>query len=122
MSPVQVPASGRWPKRFSPGAARLLVLAVLALHGIGRAAEAAAPAVGQGPVAAAGTEWVLTGVSRDHGPVQGVASAARVPRPDAARVGGGECCKSPTCRCGCLTSVAAIAIAALGDGWRMPAP
>jgi len=117
MSHAQISVSERRPKRFGTGAARLLVLAIIALHGMGRAAEAAAPAVAQAPVVVAETGWSLTGVPapRDHCSAQAAASAPRGPRPDAARVGGGECCKSPTCRCGCLHSVAAIAIAALGD-------
>jgi len=117
MSRVHVPANERWPTRFRPAAARLLVSAILALHGIGSAAEEAAPAGGQVPVAVAETVTLLAGVpeSLDHGPVQGSVAAPRVPRPDAPRLGGGDCCKTPTCRCGCLYSGAAIAIAALGD-------
>lgn len=117
MSVIHVLLHKRWPKRFGPLAARLFVLAVLGLHGLGSAAEAASPAMGQGQVqvVAAETDWLLKGVAaRDQWPVQSSASAPRVSRPEAPQLGGGDCCQTPTCRCGCLYAMGAIAIAALG--------
>lgn len=117
MFPFKVPPRERWPTRFRPAAAKLLVMAILAIHGIGRAAEAAATAVGQGAVVVAATGWLPTHARApgDAVSIQGAASAPRAPRPDAPRLGGGDCCRTPTCRCGCLYALASIAIAALGD-------
>ena len=124
MSQVQVSASERWPKRFRRAASWLLVVAILVFHGIGRATEAGATARGQGALGVVESDALLTAVpsARDHWPVHAAASTPRVPRPDAARLGGGDCCKSPTCRCGCPYPMAALAIAALGDRSSMSSP
>lgn len=120
MSLVQVLVPERWAVRLRAVVPRLIVSAILAAHGIGSAAEAAAPAAAQRPVAVGQADGVLLDVTpiREQGAaVQGSDSPPRVPRPEAPRLGEGVCCKTLACRCGCLNSLAAIAIAALNGGW-----
>ena len=116
MHPIHVPARGTSTLRFRSVVSRLLVLGVLLLNGLGRGAEAAVPDAPQGMTVASGIESGPRAVPMEvgQGDARNSDSAPRAPRPDAARLGGGDCCRMPTCRCGCLYSVAAIAVAALG--------
>lgn len=112
----QDPIRVRLPNRFQLVASRGLLVAALVVHGLGTAAAVATPTMGQAPVdVAARSSWQLGDVSAPAGDrlVWGTASAPRAPCPEAPRLGG-DCCKSSTCRCGCLYSAAAIAIALLG--------
>ena len=119
--PLQAPAMSAFrrpfhePMRLGAVVSRLLLVAILALHGLASAAEAAVPTVFNRAVAALDASMRVMPTPRDHEDAHGSASAARGPRPDAPRLGGGDCCNAPWCRCGCLYSVAGVAIAMLGD-------
>jgi len=115
MSLAHAPIRKRLPNRIERVASRLLLMAALAVHGLGSAAAAVAtPATGQPPEVTMTSALPLLPPATHNGwRVSGAASAPRAPRPEAPRLGG-DCCKSSTCRCGCLYSVAAIAITLLG--------
>ena len=116
MSHAHAPIRKRLPNRVERVASRLVLMAALAIHGLGSAAAAAAApaAMGQAPeVTVTSALLLVPAATRNDWRVSGAASAPRAPRPEAPRLGG-DCCKSSTCRCGCLYSVAAIAITLLG--------